>query len=76
MRTTIDLPEDIYRHARNLAHDRHSSLSQVVVELIERGMTRLPEPQIRISPITGLKVMHFGGPAITTEDVRSLEDDE
>jgi hypothetical protein len=76
MRTTIDLPEAIYRHARNLAHDRHTTLSQAVVELIERGMYRLPEPQLRKSPITGLTVMHFGGRQITTEDVRSLEDDE
>jgi hypothetical protein len=76
MRTTIDLPDDVYQHARNLAHDRHTTLSQAVVELIERGMTRLPEPQLRKSPITGLTVMHFGGPVITAEDVRSLEDDE
>ncbi len=76
MRTTIDLPEHIYRHARNLAHDRHSTLSLAVVELIERGMTRLPEAQLRKDPITGLTVLHFGGAKITTEDVRSLEDDE
>jgi hypothetical protein len=76
MRTTIDLPDDIYRHARNLAHDRHGTLSQAVVELIQRGMTRLPEAQLRKDPITGLTVMHFGGPMITMEDVKSLEDDE
>lgn len=76
MRTTIDLPEDIYKHARDLAHDGHRTLSQAVVELIERGMHRLPEPQLRNDPLTGLTVMHFGGRQITNEDVRSLEDDE
>lgn len=76
MRTTVDLPDDIYRYVRNLAHDHQVSLSKAVVEVIERGMHRLPEPQLGRDQLTGFTVMHFGGGAITTEDVRALEDDE
>lgn len=76
MRTTIDLPEDIYRDARNVAHGDHRTLSQVVVEWIERGRRQLPDAELRHDPLTGLTVMHFGGPVITHEEVPSLEDDE
>jgi hypothetical protein len=76
MRTTIDLPEHIHRLARNLAHDRNETLSQAVVDLIERGMQRVDEPRFRVSPVTGFTVMHLGGPPITTDDVRALDDDE
>lgn len=76
MRTTIDLPDDLCRDARNVAHERNRILSQVVVEWIERGRRELPDVEPREDPLTGLTVMHFGGPPITHEDVRSLEDDE
>ena len=76
MRTTVDLSEQVYEHARNLAHLRRRSLSQTLAELIERGMAQLAEPELREDPMTGLTVMHFGEGTITHEDVRSLEDEQ
>jgi len=76
MRTTIDLPADLHRLATSIARDRNETLSQAVVALIERGLRRLDEPKLSVSPVTGLTVMHLGGPPITSEDVRALDDDE
>ncbi len=76
MRTTIDLPTHIHRLARSIAHDRNETLSQAVVELIERGLRPLDAPRITVSPRTGLPAMTLGGAPITDADVRALEDDE
>jgi hypothetical protein len=76
MRTTVDLPDHIYKHVRNVAHVEHTSFSRVVAEMLERAMVRLPDPELRKDELTGLTVMHFGGPTITHEDVRALEEDE
>jgi hypothetical protein len=81
MRTTIDLPEDLYEVARSLARDTSQSLSATVAELMRRGLYQVgseggpPPGTITRSPLTGLPVIHIGR-VITTEDVRSLEDDE
>ena len=75
MRTTIDLPEDLHRIATSIARDRGTTLSETVAELLRRGLGMGNKPQLRISPVTGLKVLHLGYP-VTNEDVRSLEDDE
>jgi hypothetical protein len=76
MRTTIDLPPHIHRLARSIAQDRGETLSQAVVELIERGLHPLDAPRITVSPRTGLPVMTLGGPPVTDADARALEDDE
>ena len=77
MRTTIDLPEDLYEVARSLARDKSQSLSATVAELMRRGLydAKPRTTWLERSPVTGLLVLH-GGPTITTEDVKALEDDE
>lgn len=74
MRTTIDLPPDVHEIARSIARDRSQTLSQAVVDLIRRGLSRETEPRVAVDPLTGLLVLHDTGP-VTSEDVRSLEDD-
>lgn len=76
MRTTIDLPDDLHQRALSIARDTSRSLSETVTELVRRGLGEGggSTADISYSPITGLPVVHLGT-VITTEDVRSLDDD-
>jgi predicted transcriptional regulator len=74
MRTTIDLPEDLHRIARSIAHDRKVSLSRAVADLLRQALDAGPHPVDR-EIVNGLPVIRLGRP-VTSEDVRALEDDE
>ncbi|TNC27600.1 antitoxin [Amycolatopsis alkalitolerans] len=75
MRTTIDLPDDLHRQAVSIARDTSRTLSEIVAELMQRGLRQgKPTPPTRSSR-TGLPVVRLGK-VITTDDVRSLEDDQ
>ncbi|MFJ6675881.1 antitoxin [Actinosynnema sp. NPDC091369] len=76
MRTTIDLPDDLHRQAMSIARDTSRTLSETVAELIRRGLGegRTAAGSSR-SRKTGLPVVSLGK-VITTDDVRSLEDDQ
>lgn len=75
VRTTIDLPEDLHQIAVAIARDKSQTLSETVAELMRAGLGRRPEIEIYTDPETGFPVVRTGIP-ITSEDVRSLEDDE
>jgi len=76
MRTTIDLPEDLHRQAQAIAQDKRWTLSETVAWLMRRGLTTgRPSGKIKRSPVTGLPTITVGR-IITSEDVRSLEDEE
>lgn len=72
MRTTVDLPDDLHELARQLAHDSGRSMSEVVAELIRRGLARptVAPAQSR----RGMPTVSVGRP-ITAEDVRALDDE-
>lgn len=79
MRTTIDIPERDHRLFKSLAHARNTSLSKIVLELARRGLEtsgRVGESPAayEISSVTGLPTFRSGRP-ITSEDVRTLEDE-
>ena len=76
MRTTVDLPADVYDYARDLAHVERTSLSGAIVAIIRRNMHSLPDAELREDPETGLTVMHFGDGPITTEQVSALLDED
>jgi hypothetical protein len=38
VRTTIDLPEDLHRQALSIARDTSRTLSEIVAELMRRGL--------------------------------------
>ena len=38
MRTTLNLPDDIYEVARSLATSRHTSMGEARAELVRRGL--------------------------------------
>ncbi|WP_280261915.1 antitoxin [Nocardia wallacei] len=74
MRTTIDLPEELHRQAMAIARDTHRTLSETVTCLIRRGLTQASSDELARSPRTGLPTVRLGR-VITSEDVRSLEDE-
>jgi predicted transcriptional regulator len=74
MRTTIDLPDDLHRQAVSIARDTSRTLSEIVAELMRRGLGQSKPSQTSRSTRTGLPVVTLGK-VITTDDVRSLEDD-
>jgi len=74
MRTTIDLPEDLHKQALAIARDTGRSLSETVADLMRRGLEQGEGAEISQSARTGLPVLRLGK-VITSEDVRSLEDE-
>jgi hypothetical protein len=75
MRTTIDLPEDLHRQALSIARDTSRTLSEIVAELMRRGLREGKPAHMSRSTRTGLPVVTLGK-VVTTDDVRSLEDDQ
>ena len=75
VRTTVDLPEDIHRLTVAIARDSGSSLSETIARLLRAALAGPGPVQVSTSPNTGLKVATLER-VITSEDVRSLEDDE
>lgn len=75
VRTTLDLPEDVHAVATAIARDAGTSLSEVVTRLLRAGLGTAGPVRVSISPRTGLKVGDFGR-VMTSEDVRSLDDDQ
>ena len=75
MRTTLDLPEDLHAVATAIARDAGTSLSEVVTRLLRAGLGTAGPVRVSISPRTGLKVGQFGR-VLTSEDVRSLDDEQ
>lgn len=75
MRTTIDLPEDLLKQAQAIARDTRRTLSETVADLIRRGLGSGKTVGLSTDARTGLPVVSVGT-VVTSEDVRSLEDDE
>jgi plasmid stability protein len=79
MRTTIDLPDDLYRTLKVRAGMSGLSLKQLVQQLIEQGMRsprakpsegRHAPPPVIISP-RGVAI-----PALSGEEIRRIEEEE
>ena len=75
MRTTIDLPDELHKQAQAIARDTHRSLSETVADLMRRGLRAGSSTALSTDPRTGLPVVSVGT-VVTSEDVRSLEDEE
>lgn len=74
MRTTVDLPDDLHRQVQAIARDTNRSLSATVADLMRRGLGLDQAGGLSRSSRTGLPMISLGT-AITTEDVRALDDD-
>jgi len=75
MRTTVDLPDDLHKQALAIARDTHRTLSETVADLIRRGLAPGGTAAAAKDPRTGLPLVSIGT-VVTSEDVRSLEDEE
>lgn len=73
MRTTVTLPDDLHEQTTALARDIGKSFSETVALLLRRSLDRTARPEVR-EDASGLLVS-TGGPAVTAEDVRALDDD-
>ena len=76
VRTTIDLPEDLHRLTTAIARDAGTSLSETVTRLLRSALTAPGPSRVTISPVTGMRDLSLGGGPVTSEDVRSLDDEE
>lgn len=74
MRTTIDLPDDLHDLARSLARDTGQTLSQTVAMMMRRAISGSPRTKGFTIDENGWPVFTADHP-ITTEEVRSLEDE-
>ncbi|HZQ32812.1 MAG TPA: antitoxin [Mycobacterium sp.] len=74
MRTTVDLPDELHKQVRAIARDTGRTFSEAVAELMRRGLGHGAPVEISQSGKTGLPVIRLGH-VVTTEDVRSLEDE-
>jgi Arc/MetJ family transcription regulator len=74
VRTTIDLPEDLHRITTAIARDQGSSLSETVAQLLRRAIGTPGTAHVAASGRTGLQVIRLGR-AVTTDDVRALDDE-
>lgn len=75
MRTTVDLPDDLHRQVRAIARDTHRTFSDTVADLMRRGLDSDAAAALSRSPRTGLPAITLGT-VVTTEDVRSLDDQD
>ncbi len=83
MRTTVDIPEPLHRITSGLARHTGRTLSQTLVDLIERGLAAppaaagrvLPGATIKTHPQTGLPVGRSRS-VVTPQDVADAEDEE
>jgi predicted transcriptional regulator len=75
VRTTVDLPDELHKQAQAIARDTHRTLSETIAELMRRGLGYGASIDTATSLRTGLPVVNLGA-VVTSEDVRSLEDEE
>lgn len=76
VRTTVDLPAAVHRRATELARQRGSSLSAVLVDLTVRGLAQLDVPvTLDVDERSGFPVLSVGR-RITSDDVAAALDDD
>lgn len=76
VRTTIDLPEDLHRLTTAIARDAGTTLSETVARLLRAALAMPGPSRVTTSPVTGMPVISLGRGPVTSEDVRSLDDEE
>lgn len=75
MRTTLQLEDDVFVHAKQLAAAQGKPLGVVVSELARKGMKR-SQPKFKTQ--SGFPVFNVppGGKTFSLEDVRRAEDED
>ena len=77
MRTTIDLPDSLYRSLKTQAAASGTTLRELVQRLIEQGLRQPPKQMGRRDPIPVI-IPSRGGviPNLTRAEIQRLEDEE
>lgn len=77
MRTTISIDEDVHEFASIYAASRGITLGSAVNELIRKAKSApAPEPDVYISPLTGLRAFPPTGPTVLTRQIKEIEEQE
>lgn len=79
MRTTLQLDDDVFRHAKHLAAAQAQSLGKVVSDLMRQGMTQAQaknRPKLKTRNGFAVFDVPTGGRQVTLEDVRKAEQEE
>ncbi len=73
MRTTINLPEDVYDAARSVAAVKDISLGEALADLVRQGL----RPPMRMEMNNGIPtfILPPDSPIITLEHTLAIEDD-
>lgn len=71
----MDLPDDVHAVALAIARDSGTSLSETVTRLLRAAVGTSGPVRVSTSARTGLRVFSTGR-VVTSDDVRSLEDEE
>lgn len=74
MRTTVNLPDDVYEAARSVARLEDISLGDAIAELVRRGLR--PPIGIDTSEPFPTFILPPGTPPITLEQTLAAEDDD
>jgi hypothetical protein len=74
MRTTVNLPDDVYQAARSVAQLEDISLGDAIAELVRRGLR--PPTLIDTSGPFPKFVLPPGAKPITLEQTLAAEDDD
>jgi len=73
MRTTVNLPDDVYEAARSVAAVKRISLGEALGDLVRQGLRRPLTMEVRNGiPIV---VLPKDSPIITLEHTLAIEDD-
>ena len=72
MRTTLNLPDEIYEVARSVAAAKRISLGEAIGELVRKGLS--PEPRIDAKSAFPSFARRKGAPPITLEATLEAED--
>jgi len=75
VRTTVDLPKNLHRVASAIARDSGTTLSETISRLLAGALETPGSVRVSTGSVTGLRVATLGRP-VTSDDVRSLDDDE
>ena len=74
MRTTLQLEDDVFLHAKQLAAAEGKPLGQVVSELARRGMKR-NQPKLKTRNGLPLFDVPPGAKPFSLEDIKQLDDE-
>jgi hypothetical protein len=73
MRTTVNLPDDIYEVVRSLAATKHTSMGDALAELVRRGLN--PAPRLDNTAAFPRFAVPEDAPPITLERTLAAEDE-